>query len=918
VTVNPTPKGVIDPSKIVVCQGDSFTLKGTQITGHGPLKYSWNCVSQTWCCKCCLCPGDWPRVTPTPELEIDTTKEPITEGTCTFTLTVYDANGCPSVPAEAKVTVVAKPVAKVKEKKIQVCKGDTFKLHGWLEPLTFAPAYYHWEGQGLNYTYTSQEQSPIIDTTNMAPGTYTYKLTVSNGPCSSKPEFVKVRVIGWEIKFDATKICVNQGEKVTLKWHVEGTDGVDIVTIDPQVGKVEPAGEIDVEPTAETTYVLTAVRGKCVASRSVTVQFVERIDCPLPDCPYCKKMDLAQVICPEKRPCKCDPYTGELLYCDRTPVKGLDASLSIDPPCVCLEPRGKTFSAHLIGTVSGATSWTLTASIGNSSKVIASAQNLDSNKTYNVDENYSGSFLGSMWSFIEFVLTANAPDGSTDTANVTWGLCTAGLKIISFTGDPKSSLNCVQGTQWDLEWHLLGINPRAGWKPDVSISIHCPDPPNTPDVAIGEFTGFDGSTSVTLTKSYCEDECYFLLKTHDCWGNELQAKKFITHVGLEPPPVSTPCPGDCECLTQAQAGPRGCYSGTVWTPKSQACSMQACGVDEYGLPKHCCPTEPPPPPPTACTGNCDCLTEKEAIDLGYTTLCQQEPCSAAGEPQKFCYSRCPEGCYCVTEKEADEKGYTISCSDEKCDPTSKEAKYCFSPPVQPCSQRCQCLTQAQAKEYGLSDAKRCQSVPCKQDAQGRDMYCYPKPKTPLVDVTADRSFVTQGQEVKVCWKVTGEGITEVLFSAAGEKPTSVDTQGCKTFRPTQQTRYLVTAKNAAGSGQDSVTVGVGKPPVEECPTITSFTANCQTAPTAATGVIGGPVPVTPRQGQEPVPVYQEPCPTCCSVSWSVIGPAGTTVSISGIGNVGMSGSAQAQRGASYVLTARYGNCVRTATVQVPR
>lgn len=313
---------------------------------------------------------------------------------------------------------------------------------------------------------------------------------------------------------------------------------------------------------------------------------------------------------------------------------------------------------------------------------------------------------------------------------------------------------------------------------------------------------------------------------------------------------------------------------------------------------------PPPVTAAACPANCDCLTEKEAIDLGYTVLGSMEPCSAPGEPQKFCYSRCPEGCSCVTEKEADEQGYTISCSDEKCDPTSKEAKYCFSPPVQPCSQRCQCLTQAQSKEYGLSDAKRCQTTPCKQDAQGRDMYCYPKSKAPLVDVTADRSFVTQGDPVRVCWKVTGVA-DKITFAAAGEEPTSVDPQGCKTFRPTQQTRYLVTAKSPAGSGQDSVTVGVDQPPEEICPAINSFTANCETAPTPV-----GPGVVAPREQWA-----AQSCPTCCSVSWSVIGPAGTTVSISGIGNVGMSGSAQAQRDATYTLTARYGTCVRTATVQ---
>jgi|GEM_PF-1519608 len=556
---------------------------------------------------------------------------------------------------------------------------------------------------------------------------------------------------------------------------------------------------------------------------------------------------------PKCAPCPCE-YAGPNMpkYCYGTKI---DASLSIDPPCACLYPGSTEFNVNLTGTVSGATSWTLTASSGGSSTVIASAQNLDSSLTYPINKDYSGNNLGPNLVPITFTLTANGPGGS-DTATVTWEFCPHQLTIASFTGGVYTgtalvapALACKQGTNWTLAWHLTSINAPVGWEPSVSIAIRCPDFPNTPDVPVGTFSGLDGGASFKLPKDYCGSGCYFLLHTHDCAGNDVEQKV------------------------------------SFW------------GGEGSKL------------PPTACSENCDCLTEKEALDLGYTTLCQQEPCSAAGEPQKFCYSRCPEGCYCVTEKEADEQGYTISCSDEKCDPKSKEAKYCFSPPVQPCSQKCQCLTQAQAKEYGFRDGQRCQAVPCKQDAQGRDMFCYPKPKTPLVDVTADRSFVTQGDTVRVCWKVAGEGITEVLFSAAGEKPAPVDPQGCKTFRPTQQTRYLVTARNAAGSGQDSVTVGVGKPPEEICPTITSFTANCPTTPPAGTYVV-------PPKGQEQWAA--QPCPTCCTVSWSVTGPAGTTVSISGIGNVGMSGSTQAQSGASYTLTARYGNCVRTATVQVPR
>jgi len=424
-------------------------------------------------------------------------------------------------------------------------------------------------------------------------------------------------------------------------------------------------------------------------------------------------------------------------------------------------------------------------------------------------------------------------------------------EITSFTAtgviSPVSP--CIGGQGWNLNWHVDVPDPQNVTWPapgdsthPVYIALRCTDAGNNVETYWGpQAFEPDGSYICSLPQNFSPTgkKCEFCLWTYDCHGNQVM-----------------------ECRPM-------CPNTSVST--------------------------------STCPQNCECMTEKEALDKSYTTICSDKPCSAPGEPRQYCYSRCPEGCSCLTEKEANELGYVISCGDEKCDPTSKEAKYCFSPPLQPCSQNCQCLTQAQAKEFGYSDSQRCQTTPCKQDAQGKDMYCYPKPKAPVVDVTADRSFVTAGDKVKVCWAATGEGITEVLFSAAGEKPEPVERQGCRTFVPSQQTRYLVTAKSAAGSGQDAVTVGVGQPPVEEevCPTINSFTVNC---------------PRTPGGQGEAIPLYVPPCSVC----WSVTGPDGTAVSLSCCGAVGMSGTTQVQRGATITLTARYRDCVRTATVQVPR
>jgi hypothetical protein len=53
------------------------------------------------------------------------------------------------------------------------------------------------------------------------------------------------------------------------------------------------------------------------------------------------------------------------------------------------------------------------------------------------------------------------------------------------------------------------------------------------------------------------------------------------------------CPEGCDCLTQAEAGQRGCYTGTAWNASSLG-TLQECGVDEYGQAMHCCPELPVP------------------------------------------------------------------------------------------------------------------------------------------------------------------------------------------------------------------------------------------------------------------------------------------------------------------------------------
>ncbi|MFC2050808.1 hypothetical protein ACFLTN_06500 [Chloroflexota bacterium] len=908
-----------------------------------------------------------------------------------------------SCPPCTIVISTEKPVAMITANKTSVCPGQTVKLTGSVDP-SLTTATYHWTGPNIieaSYLPSGYNvQSPLVDTTGMSPGTYTYSLTVKdNGPCDSLPDDFTIEVLP-RPTVTADDIIVCPGDAFTLTCLASD----DTLTYHwVQAWGLPPFWEsFEQSPTVNTTgwetdyydeyihpYMIYVNNGKCEGKAMVNVivydpfppivfTFEATPNVAGPPCVPNAAWNLhwhvlsawpppgyaGTLTSPIYISLKCTDISSnnvETLWgpTELEPHGGCNGSYSMNLPSN-FDPVGKKCEFCLLAYNRCGDSFTkcipicdnVTCPTGCECVSLADEQQLGYKPANQCSPSHCringvdghcypvggpnpcppGCKCVSLDD--EIALGLESLDSShyccqTPTScrchigGGVWGHCYPvegpGPVINSFTVVPAPSFGgaCIPGAPWSLSWDVDVPNTQIAWPAPgnstqpVYIEFHCTDSNNNVQTYWGpEAFEQDGSYTYTLPADFqpCGNKCEFCLWTYDCNLNKVMQCK----------PMISPCPDNCVCT-----------SPTNSTDMASVCvPCCPCNYDPYNNPMYCFP-EPGPEPlpaPTPCPEECDCLTENEAIDRGYTHLCHQDPCSAPGEPEKFCYSRCPLGCYCVTEKEADERGYIISCSDEICDPTSKEPKYCFSPPVQPCSQRCQCLTPAQAKEYGYSDGQRCQSVPCKQDAQGKDMYCYPKPKAPVVDVTADRSSITAGEGVRVCWKAVGEGITEVMLSAAGGKPTPVDPQGCKDFRPTQSTRYLVTAKSPAGSGQDAVTVGVGQPPpvekvpppVEEeppppevCPTIVSFTVNCPAAQT-----------FTPSWAAElllqPRPVAAASLPQTCTLSWMVTGPAGTTVSISGIG-VGMVGSKEVERGAApvtYTLTATYGTCTRTATVQV--
>ncbi len=99
----------------------------------------------------------------------------------------------------------------------------------------------------------------------------------------------------------------------------------------------------------------------------------------------------------------------------------------------------------------------------------------------------------------------------------------------------------------------------------------------------------------------------------------------------------------------------------------------------------------------------------------------------------------------------------------------------------------------------------------------------------IVMFAATPSTINSGQSTQLCWQVNGA--TSITISSGVGK--NLPTNSCQTISPTATTTYVLTATNAAGQNQASVTVNVGS--VQ----ITQFAANPEFSPIQA-----GPVVLT--------------------------------------------------------------------------
>lgn len=125
----------------------------------------------------------------------------------------------------------------------------------------------NWEVSGANNITIEPGIGPVSSNGSMSVSpleTTTYKL-IANDKGNEKVALCTVTVNNGSQEpllissFDASPDTIISGESAILNWHVSGVSNV---TIEPDIGVVEPTGTLNVSPTDTTTYKLTASNGE--------------------------------------------------------------------------------------------------------------------------------------------------------------------------------------------------------------------------------------------------------------------------------------------------------------------------------------------------------------------------------------------------------------------------------------------------------------------------------------------------------------------------------------------------------------------------------------------------------------------------------------------------------------------------------
>ncbi len=190
--------------------------------------------------------------------------------------------------------------------------------------------------------------------------TTTYKLIASDdgdkkiATCTVKVEEKDLLISS----FDASPNSIKPGESAVLNWHVSGASNV---TIEPDIGNVEPTGTLEVSPSTTTSYKLTASNANKEDAAYCTVTVEEN---PLP--PEENMTSEEEKVSPptENLPASEEESSSEKPSSEKPSSDDLPSivSFNADPDVIA-----KGESSNLIWSVSNATEVVIEPGIGTAS-----------------------------------------------------------------------------------------------------------------------------------------------------------------------------------------------------------------------------------------------------------------------------------------------------------------------------------------------------------------------------------------------------------------------------------------------------------------------------------------------------------------------------------------------------------------------
>jgi hypothetical protein len=262
------------------------------------------------------------------------------------------------------------------------------------------------------------------------------------------------------------------------------------------------------------------------------------------------------------------------------------------------------------------------------------------------------------------------------------------------------------------------------------------------------------------------------------------------------------CSDNCSCLTESQALSQGYHI----TDRCRTCSCD----NNTPHQKYCYPKW------SSCNTTCGtCMLDNLAATFPTLTMCPDTtPCAPPSQGSMHCYTMCPSPCNCV-------KGVFPSDNLTQCDANPCPSRvpgfgsaFCYK-----CPDGCECKAD---NDTDIANYTPCYTGKCGEDpAYPKHCYklghksgtsgggCTP-PQIGYFSSTTTQ--ISAGEQVTLSWSITGSGSAFLICGGAQQ---SVPLAGTTAIKPSQSGCCTLSVKNECGSDQKTVCTTVVPPPVNE-------------------------------------------------------------------------------------------------------